>query len=621
MAPITIHSNVASAAAGRRLARSTAELGRTFERLASGLRINRAADDAAGLSVAGSLQLDARVYVQAIRNLNDGISLLNVGERAIDELSNVVIRLRELATESATGTIGEAQRASLNLEAQALVQEYYRIVGTTKFNGRPLLDGSSGSILIQAGYTTKGGIALELGQALSEGAAGGDGTFQDPVPQPLGVATGGMAIGDLNNDGHTDLVRINSGEFGVLLGNGDGTFRDGGTYAVGTSGFPAAGALSDFNGDGTLDLVVADDFHDALRVYMGNGDGSFAAPSNISSSVGFSVAAGDLNGDGKQDIVATDYTNGELAVFLGNGDGTFQGRTSYASPASMRSVILGDFDNDGSLDAVAANGVFLGNGDGTFQPRTTVAYSGWNDGQLALGDFDRDGNLDFVLGSDFGDLNVFLGNGDGTFQPRTTYSVGGNEYSQMVAEDLNGDGVLDLVASVGPDLALLTGNGDGTFGTPTVVSALNSGVYLKAADFNGDNTVDLATAGDLYSGNPLNIILGNGVPGADQLSSIDLRTQQGALDAMTRFDFALEQLSARRVAFGSAQSRLQAATGVLSQAAEDIRSAESRIRDADVAEDAAALVRGTILQRAGAAVLAQANQAPALALALLGAAQ
>jgi flagellin len=122
MSTVTLNSNTAPLAAGWRLRPSTAALGKGFERLASGLRINLAGDAAAGLSVASSLRFDARVYALGVRNLNDGISLFSVAEGAVRELSGIVTRHQELAEQASNGTLSDEQRGALDEEALALAR-------------------------------------------------------------------------------------------------------------------------------------------------------------------------------------------------------------------------------------------------------------------------------------------------------------------------------------------------------------------------------------------------------------------------------------------------------------------------------------------------------------------
>ena len=133
----------------RRLDQSGASLSRLFEQVSSGRRINRASDDAAGLAVASGLNVQSRIYAQGVRNLSDGTSLLSIADQALGQLSNIVNRQLELAEQAANGVLSNTQRESLNLEAQALSEEYNRIIETTTFNHfyfRPRLrSGRSGS--------------------------------------------------------------------------------------------------------------------------------------------------------------------------------------------------------------------------------------------------------------------------------------------------------------------------------------------------------------------------------------------------------------------------------------------------------------------------------------------
>src|SRR5690606_8709682 len=114
--------------------RSEASLRTTFERLGSGMRINRAVDDAAGLAVASALDARSRIYTQAIRNVNDGISLLNIAEGGISQMSDIIGRIRELATQAANGTFSAVQRITLDREADLLVDEFNRLTESTFFN-------------------------------------------------------------------------------------------------------------------------------------------------------------------------------------------------------------------------------------------------------------------------------------------------------------------------------------------------------------------------------------------------------------------------------------------------------------------------------------------------------
>ncbi|MCO6430101.1 MAG: flagellin FliC [Deltaproteobacteria bacterium] len=148
---INIRTNVPSLIAQRNLDASTGLLNTAYERLSSGLRINRARDDAAGLSIAESLKADSRVATVAIRNASDGISIISIADQAIGQIGNVLTRLAELAEQSANGVYGNTQRSALANEFTALTSEIERIAFTTEFNGLKLLSGA-GTVVFQVGF-------------------------------------------------------------------------------------------------------------------------------------------------------------------------------------------------------------------------------------------------------------------------------------------------------------------------------------------------------------------------------------------------------------------------------------------------------------------------------------
>ncbi len=148
---LRVNTNVASLNAQRNLSNATEQLNRSFDRLSSGLRITRAADDAAGLAISERFRADVRSLQQAQRNANDGISLLQIAEGALNESSGILIRMRELAIQAANGTLGSAERATLDQEFQDLIAEIDRVAAVTEFNGTLLLDGSSTTVTFQVG--------------------------------------------------------------------------------------------------------------------------------------------------------------------------------------------------------------------------------------------------------------------------------------------------------------------------------------------------------------------------------------------------------------------------------------------------------------------------------------
>jgi hypothetical protein len=333
----------------------------------------------------------------------------------------------------------------------------------------------------------------------------------------LGTGPYAIAIGDFNGDGKLDVAVTNEGIGGgvwVSPGNGDGTFQfrqlfgtqsqTGGSFGV---------AVGDFNGDGKLDIAVANGYPDnTVGVLLGNGDGTFQTQQSyqVPRSPN-ALAVGDFNGDGKLDIVASidDSTNTQVTVLLGSGDGTFQTPVSSQANPSARALAVADFNGDGRLDLVVANAnnqeisVLIGNGDGSFQ--APVAYGVGNaPSSLAVGDMNGDGKPDIIVanGDPSNSVGILIANGDGTFQAQQTYPSAFATYGVAVG-DFNGDGKLDVAVtsySSSASVSILLGNGDGTLQTQQAYSLAYTPFLLAVRDINGDGRPDIAIADSYYSG-------------------------------------------------------------------------------------------------------------------------
>jgi flagellin len=172
--PVRIFNNIPSLNAQRILGINNDRLAQSVERISSGIRINRGADDAAGLAISEALRSDIRTLRQGVRNANDGISLINVTEGALNEQSSILIRLRELSSQASTGTVGSVERQTIQLEFDALRLEIDRIANTTAFNGQKLVDGSlsssvasSNQILIQVGLDSGVDSRINLNEQIN----------------------------------------------------------------------------------------------------------------------------------------------------------------------------------------------------------------------------------------------------------------------------------------------------------------------------------------------------------------------------------------------------------------------------------------------------------------------
>jgi hypothetical protein len=321
---------------------------------------------------------------------------------------------------------------------------------------------------------------------------------------PVGTEPGSVVVGDFDGDGIPDLAVANilDNTVSILTGNGDGTFQDTADYIVGTR--PRGLVAGDFRGGGLLDLAVVDHLgagdQGFVSILLNNGDGTFRP--GLDYPVGTSatgVAVGDFNGDGSPDLAVTNYGDNTVSILLGNGDGTFGARQDFAAGSSPEGVAVADFNGDGSPDlAVADRGggvsTLLGNGDGTFQAPVTYD-AGMQPFDVAAADFNRDGSPDLAVADRGGGVSVLLGHGDGSFGAAVTYDAGTNPWS-VAAADLNGDGVPDLaVANNGSnDVSVLLGNGDGSF-QPAVNYTVGGGPFAVAVgDVNGDMAPDLVVA-------------------------------------------------------------------------------------------------------------------------------
>lgn len=307
---------------------------------------------------------------------------------------------------------------------------------------------------------------------------------------------------------------------GLMSGLASTTYADsclGQIYDVGR--YPHSIAAGDFNGDGKLDLVTANNDFGNVSVLLGDGAGRFGASKVFG--VGpkpEGVAVADFNGDNKADIVTANFGAPNVSVLLSDGAGGFGAATNYSTAAAPRTVAVGDFNNDGKKDLAAGSSVLtilLGDGAGHFSPSTNI--SGVGATSISVADFNRDGNADLVAGrGGFSHISIFLGNGSGGFGATTDIQVG-NSPEDVAAGDLNGDGKPDLavthnVNSFPPQVAVLLNDGKGGF-APLVNYGMGGSqpTSISIGDFDSDGNADLGVANySAYSSIGVSILPGNG---------------------------------------------------------------------------------------------------------------
>jgi len=359
----------------------------------------------------------------------------------------------------------------------------------------------------------------------------GDGTFGPRKAFFAGQGPIAIASADLNGDGKPDLATLDAedGTVATLLGHGDGSYSLAKTCKAG-------GGVASLN----LGRVDEDPYPDAMvaggsgeSVLFNNGDGTLGEGRDFATGVSPSaVAVGDINGDNAPDLAVTnsDPSSNSVSILLGNGSGSFGAKTDFPVGARPVSVVLADFDHNGTLDLATANedantiSVLLGDGTGSFGQKHDFS-AGSSPTSIACGDFNKDGRPDLVVTNLFSNtITVLLGNGDGTFGAGVAYATSNNPQAVAVG-DLNGDGNLDLVtASTDYNrfpatlMSVFLGHGDGTFAAkadyvpslapqaaPVRPTSIPRPLSVAIGDLNSDSHPDVVVGSDFgitaYFGN------------------------------------------------------------------------------------------------------------------------
>ena len=626
---LTFGSSSASLRAQLQLKEAVDLQSRLSESLSSGHRINRASDDAAGLAIAALLRADRAIYTQGLRNGNDAINAVRIFDGAIEQVSSIATRIQELAEQAANGTLSDSDRVGLDAEAQALRDEATRIISNTSFNEINLLDGSTTDFSIQIGNSsidTQFQFTTTSTQTFTA-----DGTFQPQVTFSVGRQPYDVDAADLNGDGNNDLIVGNrqDGEITLFLGNGDGSFQA--STSIDTPNDLGYVRAIDIDGDGNIDLVESARSTQTVGVFLGNGDGTFGGRTSFDvGNVPESIEIADVNGDSVLDVINLNVNDQNVSVLIGNGDGTFQSQQVFDSNSFVSDVVVNDFDGDGNVDLALSVfgsnsiGLLYGNGDGTFQAEVTFSGIGSGPTAIAQADFDSDGNVDLVTANYNNDsVSILLGNGDGTFQADVIFTVGSTP-EDVITTDVNGDGFIDLITADGGDdtFSVLLGNGDGTFQSRTTIAAGDRPFQLVVADFNGDGVGEIVSANQ--NDDSISFLVADSTSSGEAqtvnsllIPEFSLLTQSGAASAVSTLDTAIEDLSSARGEFGSLESRLVFAVTNLQNQAENFRTAESRIRDLDVARAVAEYTVAGVRTQLATSVLAQVNRESALLLQLL----
>ena len=524
---LMVNTNIGSLNAQNNLAKSQKSLATSMARLSSGLRINSAKDDAAGLAISNRMTSQIRGLNQASRNANDGISLAQTAEGALSESTNILQRIRELAVQSANDTNTSSDRSSLQSEVSQLASELDRIATTTTFNGKNLLDGTLQSASFHVGANANQTISLSISGARS-------------------AQLGALATGS------SDVTQT-------------ATETETGTAALMTQTTPT------YTGVNTAAITAGD-----LTINGTDITATTAEDAAAGKTVGSAYAkAAAINASGVDGVTATasttkTFTDLATGVFLSNGiiDGATDGSAVYTLTINGDDVFTQTFTY-GTAD-VTIDSIVTSINNNTADTGVVASKDGSNDLVLTASD-----GRDIIIKDSFNYTEAT----DVADEIKTVFNT--------------------FLATVG---AVETG-------THTAQQTWGGSVALSSTS---DISFGGAVGGDLLGrSGGISINLNNNV------STVDISTAAGANSAIDVIDAALGTIDSSRGALGAVQSRFESTIANLTNVAENLTAARSRIMDADIAMETAAMTKANILQQAGVAILAQANQTPSLALSLL----
>jgi flagellin len=350
---LTINTNVLSLNAQRNVTRSESQLATALQRLSSGLRINSAKDDAAGLAISQRFTTQIRGLNQAVRNANDGISLSQTGESALDELTNNLQRIRELAVQSANATNSGSDRAALDAEVQQRIAEIDRIASQTSFNGQKVLDGSFGSAQFQVGANVGETINVNLTTGVRSNQIGQIATATGAAVTANALTDGGLTIAV----GQGTAVAVRASSAGTATGQtADSAYaKVAAINAAGVSGLTATAANQSSGAFSTIANSVATSTYNltvnGVAVFAGSDNlaigqsltaADVAAQVNLfSAQTGVSASVSGTNlvlnaADGRNVTVAETITQGAGATLTGTGiaaaqEGTVRGTVTLSA--------------------------------------------------------------------------------------------------------------------------------------------------------------------------------------------------------------------------------------------------------------------------------------------------
>lgn len=599
-----INTNISSMQAQSSVRTSGLNLSSAMERLSSGIRINSAKDDAAGLAISTRMTASIRGISAAIRNANDGISLTQTAEGSLGQIGDNLQRIRELAVQSANTGNNASDRAALNSEASQLIAEIDRIAANTTYNGIALLDGTfqAQNLQVGAGSDTNDRIAISVDSA--DSAALGVGLNSNYTVGGSTSVAGALAANGLS---------INSVAVGASTSDGVSYSDDD------ASGIAIAAAINAVSGTSGVTATVGE------TSLAGTTTNSLAgtALSQLSAATFAAIASGSITINGVSIATAITATSAAGA-----------GVAAATAGAKIVAAINAYTEDTGVTAAYSvANGITLSNTDGSDIEVTVTAAGVASASGLSLAaagtTTDRvvSGYATDIAAGDVMINGVDIGaiEGAGSAIERGSQMAAAinavSTQTGVTATFSTTNGSVALAAADGRNITVTFDTGvttaiTGLTGTAASSTTTRSAVTLSSSGSDGITIGDLdglsASASGLTVGyTAASTSIGSGVSG------IDLTTASSSQDALTTLDLAIDTITNSRAAMGAYQNRLTASIANLETTSMNLSASRSRILDTDYAKETTNLAKAQIIQQAATAMLAQANQSGQSVLALL----
>lgn len=648
-----VNTNVMSLNAQRQLNKSQLMQNTAMERLSSGLRINSAKDDAAGLSISTGMSSQIRGLNQAVRNANDGVSMAQTAEGSMDEMTNILQRMRELSVQAANDTNSDSNRASIQIEIDQLYSELDRIAETTSFNGINLLDGSNKSTSLQIGSEANQSLSFSIEAVtttdLNLNAVSGLGELNGGRVNAGTLANSQVSINGVNLTGITSIagsqaaaltatmINVKTGLTGVTA-SAYNTVSGTAGQTGGTSGLTINGAA--INSVGTsggtssmTDLVdtINRDVAGVTATLDSSGALQLANDTGNAIVVGGTVAGSGLVADTYEGFVSLNAADGS-AISL-NGDGGTATTSSQLSIAgfmvsSGSDVVTGNSVSTTAVsasDGIQINGVDLGAVTGTTAADKAFAINAISDETgvtaTATTKVEYQANIS-PLAIDSGivvnGVSIDLSTAASLDDVVTAINSAGIQ--GVVASAVSSSGSLLLISQAGSDIKVSTENANALDALAATASPITTGEITLTGKNGAD--VSVSSSAGLQSAQDTALAkLGVTEVGGSSASvgvGLSVTSVIGANNTIERIDDALDQISDGRANLGAIQNRLGSTISNLQNVSQNIAAANSRIRDADFAAETSALSKSQILQQAGTAMLSQANASTQNVLSLLG---